>query len=269
MSFCFGKRKMYRGVLEISTFFINRGHIMKILSIGNSFSDDAQRYLSDIAKCDGEDLYTLNLYIPGCSLETHAKNIDEKGEVYRFNENGIFSEREVSIEYGIDYQDWDIVTIQQVSNKSFDRDSYYPYIYKVAEFARKHAPRAKILIHQTWAYEDNSEYIMNAFGDPSMAKMFSEIKVAYERAAREIGADAIIPSGELMMKLVESGIKKVHRDTFHADLGVGRYALGLLWYHVLTGKSVLDNSFADFDEPVSDEYVNIVKKCVESFEKVI
>lgn len=202
-------------------------------------------------------------------METHAKNIDENGEVYLFHENGIWSERTVSIEYGIGLEDWDVVTIQQVSNRSFNQDSYYPYIYKVAEFVRKRAPRAKLLIHQTWAYEDNSEYIMNAFGDPSMAKMFSEIKVAYERAAREIGADGIIPSGELMMKLVESGIKNVHRDTFHADLGVGRYALGLLWYHVLTGKSVLDNGFSDFDEPVSPEDVAIVKKCVESFDKVI
>ncbi len=242
---------------------------MKILSIGNSFSEDAQRYIRDIAKCDGEDLYVLNLCIGGCSLETHAKNIDENGEVYLFHENGIWSERTVSIEYGIGLEDWDVVTIQQVSNRSFNQDSYYPYIYKVAEFVRKRAPRAKLLIHQTWAYEDNSEYIMNAFGDPSMAKMFSEIKVAYERAAREIGADGIIPSGELMMKLVESGIKKVHRDTFHADLGVGRYALGLLWYHVLTGKSVLDNGFSDFDEPVSPEDVAIVKRCVESFDKVI
>ena len=36
---------------------------MKILSIGNSFSQDAQRYLHALAKADGENFKTVNLYI--------------------------------------------------------------------------------------------------------------------------------------------------------------------------------------------------------------
>lgn len=42
---------------------------MKLLSIGNSFSTDAQRWLRDLAAAEGHDLYCVNLYIPGCSLE--------------------------------------------------------------------------------------------------------------------------------------------------------------------------------------------------------
>ncbi len=34
---------------------------MKILSIGNSFSQDAQRYLHALAKVEGVDLKTVNL----------------------------------------------------------------------------------------------------------------------------------------------------------------------------------------------------------------
>ena len=41
---------------------------MNILSIGNSFSQDAQRYLHDIAKADGVVLSAFNLYIGGCPL---------------------------------------------------------------------------------------------------------------------------------------------------------------------------------------------------------
>lgn len=46
---------------------------MKILAIGNSFSQDATRYLQDIAASAGENLFVRNLYIGGCSLEMHAK----------------------------------------------------------------------------------------------------------------------------------------------------------------------------------------------------
>jgi len=63
---------------------------------------------------------------------------------------------------------------------------------------------------------------------------------------------------------LDNGIPKIHRDTFHASLGLGRYALALTWYATLTGRSVLDNTFSDFDEYISDTDVETVKKCVDS-----
>ena len=48
---------------------------MKILAIGNSFSQDELRFLHGIAKSAGQEVMTANLYIGGCSLETHIKNI--------------------------------------------------------------------------------------------------------------------------------------------------------------------------------------------------
>ena len=44
---------------------------MKVLAIGNSFSEDATRYLHDIAKADGVALEVANLYIGGCPLDRH------------------------------------------------------------------------------------------------------------------------------------------------------------------------------------------------------
>ena len=68
--------------------------------------------------------------------------------------------------------------------------------------------------------------------------------------------------GEVFEKLIASGIEKVHRDTFHASLGLGRYALGLLWYSVISGNDVKNNTFCDFDEEISKEDIEIAKKCV-------
>ena len=44
---------------------------MNILSIGNSFSQDAQRYLHQIATAGGEELNVFNLYIGGSTLSMH------------------------------------------------------------------------------------------------------------------------------------------------------------------------------------------------------
>ena len=52
---------------------------LKILAIGNSFSVDAMEHLYGIAKDGGvENVLLGNLYIGGCSLATHAKNIAEE-----------------------------------------------------------------------------------------------------------------------------------------------------------------------------------------------
>ena len=63
-------------------------------------------------------------------------------------------------------------------------------------------------------------------------------------------------------KYIENGIEKIHRDTFHASFGLGRYALGLAWYRFLTGNDITNNTFDDLDEEVSAEQIAIAKKCV-------
>lgn len=242
---------------------------MKILSFGNSFSDDAHTYLHRIAAADGCEIYTVNLNIGGCSLERHYNNMKDNAKSYMFQENGIITDKLISIEEGLLLEDWDVVTLQQVSCRSFDEDSYYPYINELAKYIRRLAPKAKIFIHETWAYENGSDRIKTTFGDESSEKMLSAIRKAYTRAKCEINADGIIPSGELFLAISKDTSSKLHRDAFHASYGLGRYALGLLWYRSLTGASVTENSFSDFEEPVSPEDIAIAKRHVQEFNKII
>ena len=56
---------------------------MKVLAIGNSFSNDAMRYLHGIAKADGVDMKTVNLFIGGCSpLKKYVKKHKYAGGYY-------------------------------------------------------------------------------------------------------------------------------------------------------------------------------------------
>lgn len=133
----------------------------------------------------------------------------------------------------------------------------------LADYVRTYAPKAKLFIHQTWAYEQGSDRLRNVAGYDDQTQMFSDVKGAYAKTACEIDADGIIPSSELFQKLLDAGVEKAHRDTFHASLGLGRYALCLLWYRVLTKKSVKDLIFTDFDVPISADEIAVVKLCVE------
>lgn len=239
---------------------------MKILSIGNSFSDDAQRYLREIAAKEGMEIETLNLCIGGCSLQRHAENIKSDKREYLFHYNGdMHREDLVTIEEGISMREWDAVTLQQVSTDSFVPESFYPYIYEIAEYVRAKLPKAKIYIHMTWAYEHGCPRVFEVTGGHDADHMLDGIRRAYTRAARKINADGIIPSAELMELLYKAGAKNIYRDTFHASLGLARYALGMLWYKFFTGRSVSDISFEKLDESVSTADILLAKKCVDSF----
>ncbi len=241
---------------------------MNILSIGNSFSHDAQRYLHRIAKADGYTLNTFNLYIGGCPLSRHYRNMLSEKNAYTLGMNGESTGFEVSLKDALLNRDWDVVTIQQASKNSPYYDTYQPYLDKLVEYVRLCVPKAKIAIHQTWAYEQDSQRLNVELGYNDHTDMFKDIEKAYEKACKAIDADFVIPSGELFQKLIASGIEKVHRDTFHASLGLGRYALGLLWYSVLTGNDIKSNTFSDFDEEISDDEIQIAKKCVEETRKL-
>ncbi len=240
---------------------------MNVLSIGNSFSEDAQRYLHQIAAADGVDIDAFNLYIGGCSLSQHYQNMLSEERVYTLGMNGKSTGFKVSLKEALLNRSWDVVTLQQASMYSHDYNTYLPYIKKIADYVRLCVPKAKIIIHQTWAYEQGGELLSTA-GYCDYRDMLSNIETAYHKAACEIGADDIIASGAVFHALLESGIEKVHRDTFHASMGLGRYALGLTWYRFLTGNDITENTFNDFDEEVSEEQIKIVKKCVSEIAEV-
>lgn len=235
---------------------------MHILSIGNSFSQDAQRYVHDLARSEGVDIETVNLYIGGCPLDLHYRNMlgDKRAyslEINGHTETGFMA----SIKEALLAKAWDYVTVQQVSSLSFKEDSYQPYLAELVKYIRRMCPRAKVLLHQTWGYETNSERIMQR-GFSTYDEMFAEVERCYAKAADEVGADGIIPSGRALGYALRKGIAKVHRDTSHASYGVGRLIIAMTWYGYLTGNDVDRISFADLDEAVDKKEYEIAKEAV-------
>ena len=235
---------------------------MNILSIGNSFSQDAQRYLHQIGEADGVKLNNFNLYIGGCSLSTHYRNMLTEDRVYALEMHGESTGFKVSLQEALLNRDWDVVTIQQVSSQSINYDTYQPYLNELVDCVRTCVPKAKIAVHQTWAYEQDSQRLNVELGYADQKDMFRDLEKAYQQAAEEIGADFMIPAGQVFQNLIAMGVGQLQRDTYHASLGLGRYALGLTWYKALTGADVTENTFDKLDQPVSREEKDLAKKAV-------
>ena len=235
--------------------------MIKILAIGNSFSQDATRYLYQIARADKVDMKVVNLYIGGCPLSYHYSNTLSEEKKYDFELNGRSTGIHVSIKDGLlneSWLGWDFVTMQQVSHQSVNYESFQPYLNELSSYIKKYSPKAKQFIHQTWAYEEGSKRLTEELGYNHQLDMFNDVKSAYGKAAKDIDV-GVIPCGETLQNIIKEGLP-VHRDTFHASLGLGRYALALTWYEMLTGNSTENNSFRDFDVPVTEEEVKIAKK---------
>lgn len=218
---------------------------MKVLFIGNSFSGDLTRYLEAVA--DGA-LFARNLYIGGCSLATHVKNMKSGEDAYDYCKDDVPLHK-ISIPDGLLKEKWDVISVQQVSGGSGIVESYEPYIGELLAYVKEKCPDAKLVFHKTWAYENGSDH-------PDFVKYNNNRSEMYERicsASAEITKKyslPVIPSGdavEAARKLPEFNIAEggmpITRDGYHLSLDYGRYLIALVANKFFTGKSAVEVSF--------------------------
>ena len=228
--------------------------MIRILAIGNSFSEDATHYLHQIAKADGVDMKVVNLYIGGCSLKQHWENIQSEEKNYLLQENGYSTEQYVSIQDAIEMEKWDYVVTQQVSHESGMLDTYSPYIENIYNYIKAVLPEAEILLHQTWAYEIDSLHSGFWNYHQNQQEMYERLKDVYQIVARKLDV-RLIPCGDVIQELrkkepflYNKGGMSLCRDGFHINAIYGRYALAATWYKIITNNSVQDNSYVPHTE---------------------
>lgn len=245
--------------------------MLKILCIGNSFSQDSTTYLYDLASNEGMDLKVVNLYIGGCSLERHWENVVEDKAEYDYQLNGTSTGKLVTIKDTLLEDKWDIITLQQCSGFSGLIDSYHPYIIELSKYVKEHAPGAKQLIHQTWAYEVDSTHGHFAHYHNNQEEMYEALLEAYGVVAKELSLQ-IIPFGEVVQALrtlpafdYKNGGISMCRDGFHMHLVYGRFALAATWYEYVLKEDITKSTYVPpviEDVTASPEELYMIKKCV-------
>ncbi len=246
---------------------------MKILSIGNSFSEDAQAYLHMLAEQRGIDLTTVNLAIGGCSLQTHWENVEQNNANYLYGVNGgAWAEQLVTIKEILESEQFDAVTLQQVSGFSGQYETYQPYLNDLAAYVREKQPGADLYFQRTWAYEWGSPHGHFPLYECNQRKMYDALCAASAQACLAIGA-TVIPAGTVIQTLRETvpafdyanGGESLCRDSFHMSVTYGRFAVALCWLATLTGKKVEPMPFGELDDGLIAEIARIVNEVV--FEK--
>lgn len=242
---------------------------MKILSIGNSFSEDAHRWLHSLAKLEGVDISTANLYIGGCSLETHWKNEKENNPFYDFQINGNEALEKISINEALCREKWDIVTLQQVSDLSGISESYEPYISELYAKVKAALPDAEIRLHRTWAYEIDTEHPGFANYGHNQQEMHLKIQEATKNISEKLNVK-IIPTGDIIQNLRENSAvfdyknagHSLCRDGYHLTYDIGRFAAAAVWFVSLTGQKITITEFENFDKKFLSEIIKAANSLI-------
>ena len=260
---------------------------LRILAIGNSFSDDAMEYLPkfvDQLECEHVEL--ARLYIGGCSLERHVREYRSGKASYQFyhydsdsfghkpNSSHDWTKSNSTMKDALEMGEWDIITMQQVSGHSGRWESYQPHLDELVAIVRKHQPKARLAWHMTWSYSQESKHgDFKRYGS-SQEQMDNAIVATARKVYEQTPYfDYMIPSGvaiEALRHTINNPPKDLTRDGYHLDLGMGRYTAACVWYKVLiepfTGKKLRDSEVFTLK---GDWFVTLVERayCITAAER--
>ncbi len=222
---------------------------VSILAIGNSFSWDAMEYLYGILKAAGVETVVLgNLYIGGCTLQTHAGHFSNKAAGYQYPEktSGTWtSTNSFKPLSALEEREWDYITMQQASGSSGIASTYDPYLAQLISIVKEKRPNAKLLWHMTWAYQQNSTHSEFPKYNSDQMTMYNAIVSAVQGQVLPTNQfSGVIPCGTAVQNLRTSFIgDTITRDGYHMSYDKGRFVTGLMWARLLTGSSIVGNTY--------------------------
>lgn len=216
---------------------------LRVLGIGNSFTEDAMEYLYKIADDYGvEEIILGYLYIGGSPLSKHVEMVETQDRDYGYYDNtkGYWAyHSSYTIEQGILEQEWDMISIQQASYDSGMVETYNDDITTLINYIYETSTNknVRIMWHMTWAYQATSNHTGFINYDKDQMTMYNAIINAVEtKIVPDERFDLIIPSGSAIQNVRTSYIgDTLTRDGFHLSYEKGRYTASLTWFKALTG----------------------------------
>lgn len=244
---------------------------IKILAVGNSFSTDAMQYLWDICKDAGINEVILgNLYIGGCSIDTHASNLQYNLGAYTYykNTNGEWTtKKNVKAYNALIEEEWDYITIQQTS-KTCGLPESYSKLGTVLNFLdlNKTNPNARLIFHMTWAYQQDSTHSsFPNYNNDQMTMYQMTVDTVQSAVLTNWLVNGVIPAGTSIQNIRTSYVgDTVTRDGYHMSHDYGRYTVAMTWYAYLTGGSPDAVDWVPAEQPQLADHLTVIRESVEN-----
>ena len=240
------------------------GKTLKVLAIGNSFSQDAaEQYLYELFKASGQESIVGNMYIGGCTIDTHWKNTSNGATNYEYRKVVDGTKTNATgkgILAGIKDENWDVITVQQASGSS-GIYSTYSNLNALIDYIKTNAsnPDVVIVFHQTWSYSQNSTHGEFPKYDSNQMTMYNMICDAVSQMYNDcLSVAGVIPSGTAIQNARTSYLGDTfNRDGYHLEVNYGRFTAACTWFEALTGKDATANTYKP--STVSDSQARVAK----------
>ena len=237
--------------------------VVKVLAIGNSFSQDAvEQYLYELAAAQGDSLIIGNAYIGGCSIDRHYDNLKTGKAEYEYRKiiDGVrINKKQVDLLSIIRDEQWDIISLQQASKLSGVPNSYIN-LGQLKRLIQSYTTNLHVefVWHMTWAYADDYESKNFQTYDNNQRKMYSAVVSTMQNVLPGVSIRRVIPSGTAI-QLVRYRLGDVlNRDGTHLSLTLGRYTAACTWCEFLTGKIVDGNHY--WPDTITEEEAQICQE---------
>lgn len=214
--------------------------VLKVLAIGNSFSEDAlENYLHELAKAGDREIIIGNLYIGGAPLDLHVRNAQEDKAAYSYRkvqlDGSKTTQENTSISKALADEDWDYVSLQQASPLSGQYTVIMTSLPSLMDYVKeKVLPHTQLVYHQTWAYQADSKHEGFANYQGNQQQMYEAIASATKKISKQKGFAFVVPCGTAVQNARSSSIGDHYtRDGYHLDLNYGRFTAACTWYEKL------------------------------------
>ncbi|NLF85188.1 MAG: DUF4886 domain-containing protein, partial [Lentisphaerae bacterium] len=153
---------------------------IRLLTIGNSFSENAITYLPQLAAVDGSVAFDIHrASLGGCTLEKHWNLADYTRQDPGYKPYTLQpGTNPCNLQEALAAQPWDFVTLQQASPRSWIRATFEPFLGNLLREIRTLAPGAEPLLHQTWAYRSDAGFLADK--GITQRYMFDRIRENYD-----------------------------------------------------------------------------------------
>lgn len=217
---------------------------LRILGIGNSFTDDGMMYLPELLEAAGIHNVVLGrLYIGGCSLERHWNeyiNETPNYKYYRSDKNKwVTVSNNATMMQVLTDDKWDIVVLQQQSSLAGLYVTFQPWLNDLMDVIHKKCPNpdAEIAWQETWSYAPGSTNPGFVRFDKDRDLMYKALVEACRHMVEVTSIRLVIPTGDALHILRENTSEldslQFTRDGYHLDLRMGRYTAACAWFETL------------------------------------
>ena len=254
-----------------------KGKSLKLLMIGNSFSQDTVNWLPGLAKSVGfTDIIIGNLVIGGCTIATHYANSQSNATAYEFTyyqNNAWTNASGRTMESGIKHTTWDYICLQQQSGASGNPSTYNKDLDGLVEYVKDKALKddVKLVWNMTWAYPDKSTWFGGLYLNDQMNMYNSICSTVQSKILTNPEFCLISPAGTAVQNARTSffgnsyidnqdALDTLNRDGAHLSQYEGRFISSLSMFCTLTG--YMPNEIDYCPSNVDEKELAVIKECV-------